>query len=288
MKVIHPPIKCQGRKSSLILKIKEIVDKFEYERFVEPFCGSCAVAFNLRPSKALLCDVNTHIIDFYKQLQTGNINADIVAEYLWGEGDNLKNKPDYYYQVRERFNSAKTGIDKSLDFLFLTRSAFNGLMRFNKSGQFNSPFCKIVNRLNINMIHKICNEIENTNKLFLTSDITFKVADFRSTLDETTEGDLVYADPPYLGRNITYFEGWNDTDENDLADTLYKRRIPFILSTWLEDPRKANENIAKYWMRDDFEKCVAIDHFYKVGPKVSNRFKVVEGLIFNRFDEGLI
>lgn len=287
MKIIHPPIKCQGRKSSLILKIKDLVDTFKFERLVEPFCGSCAVTFNLRPPRALLCDVNTHIIEFYKHLQDGNINAETVAEYLWLEGENLKNKTDYYYLIRDRFNSAKPGIDKSLDFLFLTRSSFNGLMRFNKSGLFNSPFCKITNRFNINMIHKICNEIENTNKLFLMSDIEFKVADFRSTLDETISTDLIYADPPYLGRNITYFEGWNNKDEGDLANILYDRELQFVLSTWLEDPRKENENIAKYWTRSEFQQIIAVDHYYKIGPKISNRFKITEGLIFNRFDEGV-
>jgi len=38
---------------------------------VEPFCGGLAVALGLRPQRAILNDVNPHLINFYKQLQRG-------------------------------------------------------------------------------------------------------------------------------------------------------------------------------------------------------------------------
>ena len=38
---------------------------------VEPFCGGLEVALGLRAKRALLNDVNTHLINFYRWLQSG-------------------------------------------------------------------------------------------------------------------------------------------------------------------------------------------------------------------------
>lgn len=40
------------------------------------------------------------------------------------------------YEVRERFNQ----MGNPLDLLFLNRSSFNGILRFNQQGKFNVPF----------------------------------------------------------------------------------------------------------------------------------------------------
>ena len=42
--------------------------------------------------------------------------------------------------MRERFNLQGS----SLDFLFLNRSCFNGVMRFNRHGRFNVPFGQVL------------------------------------------------------------------------------------------------------------------------------------------------
>ena len=69
MKVFVPPIKSQGIKTKLVDWISLNVKEIEFERWVEPFMGTGVVAFNVRPKKALLCDSNPHLINFYKALQ---------------------------------------------------------------------------------------------------------------------------------------------------------------------------------------------------------------------------
>src|SRR6185369_2923438 len=139
---VVPPLKCQGIKTKLVGEISRLIDG-RFQRWVEPFCGSCVVAFNLRPKRALLADTNIHIIRLYQEIQRGFIIPALVKDFLTHEGERLRTLGDrYYYIVRERFNANPT----SLDFLFLNRSCFNGVMRFNRSGRFNVPFGHKPNR----------------------------------------------------------------------------------------------------------------------------------------------
>jgi DNA adenine methylase len=53
-----------------------------------------------------------------------------------GDENLKKGGQDYYLEVRKRFNE----FGNPLDFLFLNRSCFNGIMRFNSKGGYNVPF----------------------------------------------------------------------------------------------------------------------------------------------------
>ena len=97
----------------------------------EPFMGSGVVAFNLLPSHAVLSDINPHLINFYTAIQKRKITPRKMRRFLRKEGKKLeqteKGLKSYYYEVRDRFNESHD----PFDFLFLNRSCFNGLMRFN-------------------------------------------------------------------------------------------------------------------------------------------------------------
>lgn len=49
-----PPLKYQGIKTKLVPTIQGIANGRQFSRWVEPFCGSCVVALNVQPKKALL------------------------------------------------------------------------------------------------------------------------------------------------------------------------------------------------------------------------------------------
>jgi DNA adenine methylase len=98
--------------------------------------GTGVVAFNIRPQNAILCDSNPHLINFYKAIQKKEISSVLVKNHLSREGEKLlSSNGDYYYEVRKRFNDTAN----PLDFLFLSRACFNGMMRFNKKGARSSP-----------------------------------------------------------------------------------------------------------------------------------------------------
>lgn len=237
--------------------------------------GTGVVGFNIRPKKALMCDSNPHLINFYNALKSKEITSAIVHQYLTQEGAKLLSSDGaYYYELRSRFN--ETG--NPLDFLFLSRTCFNGLMRFNKKGGFNVPFCNKPSRFAQALVTKITNQVEAISQIIDNGDYTFENKDFKDVLNQIDFNDFVYADSPYIGRHVDYFDSWSVDDELLLNDGLVKSQVKFILSTWLSNRYRVNNAIFEIW-KDTF--ITTKEHFYHVGGKEINRNAVYEALLSN-------
>lgn len=274
MSIIVPPIKIQGIKTKLLPFILENMNWDGEGTYIEPFLGSGCVLFNLAPNKALVNDANPHIINFYQGIQRGNITYDNVKSYLLREGMKLNNEGgDHYYRVRERFNNHHN----PLDFLFLSRSCFNGLIRFNMSGKFNTPFCKKPNRFNKAYITRISNQVLNVSNLIRKNNWEFVCADYKSILDRVTEDDFVYADPPYSGRFTTYYTNWTNENRDFLEQALKELPCPFLYSMWAETPNRYNHHL--YECFSDYE-IKTSSHTYYVGTNPNPKGNpVTEGLV---------
>jgi DNA adenine methylase len=272
-----PPLKCQGIKTKLADEIRRLAQAQSFERWIEPFCGSCVVALNLQPQKALLSDSNIHIIRLYQEIQNGTLTPATAKSFLVEEGNNLRAGGEaYYYTVRDRFNARPT----SLDFLFLNRSCFNGVMRFNRYGKFNVPFGHKPKRFAQAYVTKIINQIRRISEVISACDWTFTAADFRQTLASARNGDLVYADPPYAGRHVDYFNSWSETDEAELGRLLKEIPSNFILSTWHSNEFRTNAMIERHWNDPRFH-LLTREHFYHVGSTEDLRHPMIEALITN-------
>jgi len=73
--------------------------------------------------------------------------------------------------VRDRFNREAS----PYDFLFLNRACFNGMVRFNRKGGFNVPFCRKPDRFRPAYITKICNQLKWAASVMKDKDWTFLV-----------------------------------------------------------------------------------------------------------------
>ena len=273
---IVPPIKSQGIKTKLVEWIAANLEDVKYDRWVEPFMGTGVVGFNIRPKQALMCDSNPHLINFYNEIKNKTITGEKVQRFLIKEGAKLlaSDEGKYYYDVRNRFNEK----GNPLDFLFLSRSCFNGMMRFNRKGGYNVPFCKKPNRFAQALVTKITNQVKNTAQIIELGDFTFKHQDFKKTLEEVGKSDLVYSDPPYIGRHVDYFDSWSEEEEIILNKTLTDSKAKYILSTWLSNKYRTNDYIFSIW-KNSF--IATKEHFYHVGGKEKNRNAVYEGLVSN-------
>lgn len=275
MKIFVPPIKSQGIKTKLVEWINLTVKEIDFDRWVEPFMGTGVVAFNIQPKRALLCDSNPHLIKFYKALQNKDITSGQVRKFLNEEGKLLlETEGKHYYTVRNRFNEN----GNPLDFLFLSRSCFNGMMRFNKKGGYNVPFCKKPNRFAQALVTKITNQVENISQIIERGDYEFKHQDFNQTIAEFKNTDLVYSDPPYIGRHVDYFDSWSEEEEFILNQGLINSNCKFILSTWLSNKYRTNDYVFSVWKDCNI---ATKEHFYHIGGKETNRNAVYEALLSN-------
>jgi DNA adenine methylase len=237
--------------------------------------GTGVVAFNIAPSNALLCDTNPHLVNFYSSLGRGEIASGDVRAYLMAEGETLLKKgEDHYYELRDRFNKHHS----PLDFLFLNRAGFNGMIRFNRKGEFNIPFCRKPQRFAPAYITKIVNQVAWVETLLRRKNFVFKCQDFTKTIMEASSGDIVYCDPPYIDRHVDYYSGWNESNETALFAAVSKFAGNFILSTWHHSDYRENVYIGKLW--GQFQ-ILTREHFYHVGGKEENRNPMVEALVVN-------
>lgn len=276
MRVIVPPIKSQGIKTKLVPWIQALVPD-AVGRWIEPFLGTGVVAFNSGFNQALLSDTNPHVVRFYRSMQRGSITPSRVRSYLEKEGEALRRSGrsgyDHFNYIRDRFNRNQD----PLDFLFLSRAGFNGMMRFNKKGQWNIPFCQKPERFARSYITRIVNQVSNTASL-IGRDWKFITASFEKVIPQATEDDIIYCDPPYAGRYADYYNGWGERDEERLFNLLSSTPARFILSSWHHNDYRENEMMERFW--NSFN-VVTRDHFYHSGAKLENRRSIVEALVFN-------
>ena len=214
MATLKPPLKWAGGKRWLVPHLKPIWEQYAERRYVEPFCGGLAVVIGLQPTRALLNDVNPHLINFYRHLQSG-MQPRIE----------MRNDEQLFYQHRERFNRLiQNGGAKSREaaelFYYLNRTCFNGLCRFNKGGEFNVPF---------GTYSKI-----NYATDFAAYAETFRRWEFRNAdvgQLKTKPHDFIYADPPYDVEFTTYSAGgfsWDDQQRT--AELLARHAGPVVIS----------------------------------------------------------
>jgi DNA adenine methylase len=277
-RIIVPPIKSQGIKTKLVPWINDVVEiAHPTGRWIEPFLGTGVVAFNSGFKEAILNDTNPHIINFYKGIQNGTITSRIVKSFLEEEGAKLltaeENGYVYFRTVRDRFNEKFA----PLDLLFLSRTGFNGMMRFSGKGKWNIPFCKKPNRFAQSYTTKIVNQVSKV-KSVITDKWVFTNKSFAEIIPLATKDDIIYCDPPYYGRYVDYYNGWSEKDEELLFDLLQATKARFILSTWHHNDWRENDMIKKYWNKFNI---VTKDHFYHSGGNIENRRTIVEALVCN-------
>lgn len=275
-KVLVPPIKCQGIKTKLVPFIKEKVIRDENGVWIEPFVGTGVVAFNLAPKNALLCDKNQFNIALYQGIQDGTITGEGVREFLEYHGTILEQRgAAYYLEMRNAFNRS----GDPLYYLFLNRSDFNGMIRFNRQGHFNVPFCQKPNRFSKAYITKICNQIDNVARVMQGRNWVFKCCSWQEAFSDAAQNDYIYLDPPYIGRDTSYVGEWPENEAIQLAQYAHDTSANICLSMWKENEFRRNDHLFTYWSDFTWHEQ---EHFYHVGAKEANRHPMTEVLAIKR------
>lgn len=193
-----------GSKSQSAAAIAPFLD-FE-KNYVEAFCGSASFFFTNGPSKAFLNDTNSNLINFYRDL------VDTPSQ-VWSLYNSYSVDRDSYYEIRTKYNQARSSVEKSAFFLYLNHYCFNGIYRTNNSGFFNTPFGK-------HGKNKKKLPWENFQSFSeIAKSASFSCLDFEDFLiSSNIEESCIYLDPPYFTKDDRVFReyGTNSFKSDDL------------------------------------------------------------------------
>lgn len=229
----RPVFKWAGGKFRLLDEI--LPELAGGKRLVEPFVGSGTVFLNAAQTECLLCDLNRDLVEFHQALR--NEGREFVARCraLFTPEANAR---DPYLRRRDLFNRLPFGTERAALFLYLNRHGYNGLVRYNSGGGFNVPFGRHASpRFPREEMHAFLDRMRGCR-------LILKCQDFRATMAETGDGDVVYCDPPYIPLSDTAsFTGYagksfgpgEQADLARLAGEAAKRGARVLLSNHAGD-----------------------------------------------------
>jgi len=211
---VRPPLKWAGGKRWQVQHLIKYWAPEKHRRLVEPFAGGLAVTLGLLPKRALLNDINPHLINFYAWLKKG-----LVIEQKFTHTEKA------FYRARKRFNELLSSDQHQTAeaaglFYYLNRTGYNGLCRFNRGGGFNVPFGR----------HSLLTyKYDFSEYVDVFADWEFSNVHFSQLKLE--DDDFVYADPPYDVEFTKYSkDGFSWDDQLAAAEWLSKHNGPVVLS----------------------------------------------------------
>ena len=202
MSSFQPCIKWSGSKRSQAKKILEYFPR-EIETYYEPFCGGASVFralvdSDIKVKRFVLSDSNPDLMNLWRRIkELPNMVVDTYRR-LWDEmknKDTVSKKQEFYNSIRDEYNNTYN----PCLFMFLMRTCYNGMPRFNKKGKFNTPYH--LNRDGISPL-KLDDIIYDWHYVLNEQDVELECCDYREINPE--KGDFVYLDPPYKGTKGLY------------------------------------------------------------------------------------
>lgn len=207
-----------------------ILDEFPTEivNYYEPFVGGGAMLFRVLqeyPNLIYVCinDSNQDVVCAYTYVR--DAIDELIGELKEIETgyNSSEDKQGFYYEKRTEFNKLIKEPDCTLRrtvlFLFLNKTCYNGMYRVNKYGNFNTPY---------NYAKEVKFDYENLRVCSnLLQKVTIKCGDYSYALPK--EPAMVYIDPPYRPLNdngeIGYtVNGFDDKEQVRLRDNINKMK----------------------------------------------------------------
>lgn len=212
---LKPIIKWSGGKMDEIKMFEKYFPE-NYNIYIEPFIGGGAVYFHLNPSKAVISDVHTELIDLYKSIGDGK-GADIY-EFM----ENSPNDEATYYNIRDVM-AMNDALDIAKRFYYQRKTCFRGMLRYNKDKKFNIPFGRYKTINYTELLNKdyetLLNRTEIYNERF---EVIFEKYD--------DEANFMFLDPPYDSEFTDYgYCQFGKEEQHKLASLFKTTKIKCLM-----------------------------------------------------------
>ena len=275
--LVSPVVKWVGGKRQLLSDMVPLLPK-KISTYVEPFIGGGALLFHLQPSKAIINDYNSELMNVYTVIKE-HPNELILS--LENHRDN--NSEEYFYEIRsldrEKNFSQLSDVDKASRILYLNKTGYNGLFRVNKAGQLNVPYGRYKNPAIVNET-----TIKAVSNYFNSSNIKLLNGDYKNALKGLRNGAFVYFDPPYMPiSSSSSFTGYTESGFNydkqvELRDEclkLHSKGIKFLQSN------SYSKEILKLYSDTNIFKIEVVKAKRSINSKADKRGEISEVLIYN-------
>lgn len=220
MKSYPAVIKWSGSKRPVAKELSQYIELGN--TYFEPFVGGGAMMPYSVCEQGIASDIIPELIDLWGCIK--DHPETVAAEYEKRWKELQLNGPEVYYRVRDDFNRNRD----CNDFLFITRTCVNGLIRYNSAGEFNNSFHLSRPGINPSRLKSIIMEWS-----CVISKFSFFCCDYREALSTVKKGDFVFLDPPYGGTKDRY------------------TRTPFDLQSFYEELERLNKVGAKWMLTFD-------------------------------------
>ncbi len=220
----RPFLKWAGSKRNVLKHVINILPN-QFRIYHEPFLGSGALFFLLRPKRAIISDTCSELIRTFIAVRD---NVGAVIQYLRP----LKPNQELFYEIRSNRSSGM--YKNAAEFVYLNKTCWNGLYRVNLAGVFNVPYgCPKTDTITNYRNLRACANLLKSPGIFILT------CDFEENIKDAVRGDLVYLDPPYVTGHsdngfIEYNEvlfSWQDQQRMaKIARRLAQKGVSIIIS----------------------------------------------------------
>jgi DNA adenine methylase len=191
----------------------------QFNRYYEPFVGGGAIAYAVSPDNGICGDICEPLINLWRLIQS---DYETLFEQYKIRWERLQNESYLvFYEIRDSYNRNQD----SNDLLFLSRTCVNGLIRFNKNGEFNNSLHHTRRGIEPNRLKSI---LANWSERL--QGIEFRSGDYWETTQDIKNNDFVYLDPPYFNTKGRYFGTIDFYRFVDYLDLLNKKSVKYALS----------------------------------------------------------
>lgn len=212
---LKPLIKWSGGKGDEIPQFEMHIPA-SYDTYIEPFVGGGALFFRLAPKKAVISDVHTELVDLYQNIGQGN--AGEIFQFM----EQHPNEEATYYDVRDNM-VVENSLGRAKRFYYQRKTAFRGMLRYNKNGKFNIPFGR----------YKTINysELANAGYETLLSRTTVLNKSFEAVFAEyNSEANFMFLDPPYDSEFTDYgYCQFGKNEHEQLAKCFKQTKIRCLM-----------------------------------------------------------
>ncbi len=275
-----PFVKWVGGKRQLLSQFKErgFYPPREFNpiknTYFEPFVGGGAVFFDLLPLKASINDINAELVTTYKTIRD-DVNG-LIAEIA--NGGYVYDK-DAFLNIRAWKTDELSDLKRAARFIFLNRTAFNGMYRVNRSGQFNVPFGRYNNP-------QICDETNLRRVSHILKNTKIENGSYKYVLNQAKKGDFVYFDPPYypVSKTASFTAYSNDVflkkEQEELRDAFLElhNKGCFVMLSNSDTP--LIESLFKPHKKDGIT-INKVEAGRNINSKAEGRGKILEIIITN-------